>query len=599
MIPDQYRWNLALIFPSDDAWEEAYRNVDAMFPDAERFRGLLGESAENLLVCLRKRDEVMAALDRIWAYAQLHAAEDATNTHCLSMQARVFGLRSRCEGAFAFVESEVVALDPAMLAVFVAEEPGLELYRHYLDMVGHRRGHVRSSEVEEVLATASEPLSSFRMTWDALHLADLRFGTFRDESGREVQLQQNGQYRYLTSVDRRVRREVWEQYHDSYLEARNTLATNYAGEVKRNVFVARVRGYSSSLDAALHLSHTPRDIYENLLDSFDRNVGVWRRYFRVLARLLEVETLHAWDLSEMPIVMPRRVERQFSFDEGINLVLDALSPLGDEYLGIVRRSVDERWIDVHSNVGKTSGAFSGGGYGLPPFILLNWTDSLTSVSVLAHELGHSAHSYLAWETQPYVYAYYGDVIGETASNINQVLLADHLLRTSDDPDLQIAVILERMSGNLRYLFNMVLLARFELTCHQQVERGDALTADWMIATMADLHERACGDAMIIDRERVGIRWATMSHPFLPFYVYSYGTGTAAAMAIGRQILDEGQPAVDRYLAMLRTGGSDYQHEVIARAGADLRDPATMQAAFDTLSAYVDRLEALVDGGAVP
>jgi oligoendopeptidase F len=591
-LDPRYTWNLESIYVSLDDWEADFARVSERVAALERLRGTLGRSAAALFNALQERDEVLMAVERLATYSGLRASEDQTNATYIALDDRAHAFLARGAAASAFFEPEIVELGQDAVERFIDELPELGTYRHYFHNLFRRKEHVRSDEVEAVLALASEPLAAFRGTFHALADADLRFAAFEDEQGNTVPLEQNGQYRYLISPDRRVRQQVWERYYDAYLALRNTLAANYAGEVKRNVLNARVRRYPSALDAALSAQNVPPAIYHNLLAGLDRNIGVWQRYFRVLARLLGVERLHGWDLSEQPIPLPGRPQRRYSFEEGVELVLASLAPLGEEYVEIVRQGVRDRWVDVHSNAGKSGGAFSGGAPGTHPFILMNWTHNLSIVSTLSHELGHSLHSYYAWQSQPLVYAWYGDVVSETASNLHQVLLAEHVLRTSDDPDQQISVILERMGAHLRYLFNMILLATFELDCHKRVERGEALTADGMIATLADLYARAYGGTVVLDRERVGIRWATFPHLFNTFYPYSYGAGTAAAAAIGKQILEQGAPAAARYIAMLRAGDSMYQHEAIELGGADLREPATIQAAFDVLSGYVERLEML-------
>ncbi|HEX5166337.1 MAG TPA: M3 family oligoendopeptidase [Thermomicrobiales bacterium] len=588
-----YTWNLESIFPSDAAWESRFAELAGRLDELDSLRDSIGASAETFLAALRRRDALLLEIEHVRQYAGLRAAEDQTNAHYVAMQDRANGLTSRANAAVAWYEPALLALGEQAIATYLDDNTELAVYGHYFETLFRRQAHVRSQEVEQVLALADEPLDGFDATWRALNNADLTFEPFEDEAGQTTRLQQNGQYRYLLSSDRRVRQAVWERYYDAYLRLRNTFAANYAGEVKRSVFNARARGHASALDAALAGPNLPPAIYYNLLDALASNVGVWQRFFRVQAKLLGVDRLHGWDLSEQPLELPGRSTRRFSFDEAVALILDALAPMGEEYVGIVRQGIADRWVDVYSNVGKTGGAFSSGAPGTHPFILLNFMGQLGTTSTLAHELGHSMHSYYAWRAQPAVYAWYGDVVGETASNLHQVLLADHIMKHSDDPDLQLEVIQERMGGHLRYLFNMVLLARFELDCHQQVERGEALTADEMIATMADLYADAYGDSVVLDRERTGIRWATLPHLFQPFYVYSYGAGTAAAYAIGTQIIEAGQPAAERALAMFAAGDSIDQHEALRLGGADLRDPAVYQSAFDVLAGYVDRLEDLL------
>jgi oligoendopeptidase F len=593
-LDPRYTWDLDALCPSLEEFEKRFATVEARLDDLSAYRGRLGESAADLLHGLRLRDELLMDVERLGTWASLRASENANNAVYVALEDRTAGLLSRGESMASFFEPEIIELGADAIPRFIAEDTsgGLAEYGHYLDNLFRRQANVRSAEIETVLASAGEALGAFESTFNSLVDADLRFAPFEDEAGHAVTFQQNGQHRYLTSTDRRVRQAAYECYFDAYLAMRHTLAANYAGEVKKNVFFARARGYDSALAAALDDTNMPAAIYHNLLDAFDRNVGLWQRFFRVQARLLGVERLRSWDVSEMPLPLPGRVRKEYSYEDGVEIVLRSLTPLGEEYVGIVRRGIADRWIDVHSNVGKRGGAFSGGAPGTYPYILLNWQGGLAAVSVLTHELGHSLHSYYAWQTQPLVYAWYGDVVSETASNLHQVLLADYLLRNSNDPDEQIAVIQERMGSHLRYLFNMILLAKFELDCHQRVERGEALTADSMIATMADLYGTAYGDSVDFDAERTGIRWATFSHLFLNFYPWTYGAGTAAAVAIGSQIIRDGAPAAGRYLDMLRAGDSIDEYEAIRRGGADLADPAIIQSAFDVLTGYVDRLEAL-------
>lgn len=593
-LDPRYTWDLDVLCPSIEEFVKRFARVSASLTPLDGFRDQLGESAATLLAGLQLRDRLLMDVEHLYTWAGLRAAEDANNATYTALETRCEGLLARGEALASFYEPELIALGAETIERLTGDDASGELaiYRHYFDNLFRRQANVRSPEVEEVLSLASEPLGGFQTTFYALADADLRFGTIEDESGQTVELQQNGQYHFLTSSDRRVREAAWTCYYDAYLVKKHTFAANYAGEVKHNVFNARVRRYDSALDAALAETNVPPAIFHNLLDTLDRNVGTWQRFFRVQARLLGVETLRGWDLSEMPIALPQRVSRPYTYDEGVELILRSLEPLGDEYVGIVRQGIAERWIDVHSNVGKRGGAFSGGAPGTYPYILMNWAGGLSQVSTLTHELGHSLHSYYAWQTQPLVYTWYGDIVSETASNLHQVLLADYVLKHRKDVDEQIAVIQERMGAHSRYLFNMIVLAKFELDCHGRVERGDALTADGMIETLADLYATAYGDSVVLDRERTGIRWATMVHLFLNFYPYSYGAGTAAAAAIGTRILRDGEPAAKQYLDMLRAGDSMYEHEVIQLGGADLTDPGVMQSAFDVLAGYVDRLEEL-------
>ncbi|HEX7103647.1 MAG TPA: M3 family metallopeptidase, partial [Nitrolancea sp.] len=392
--------------------------------------------------------------------------------------------------------------------------------------------------------------------------------------------------------NREVREAAWKAYADAFLGLRHTLAANYAGAVASSVFMARARGYASAAEAVLAVDALPRPILDTTIETVRRHLPIWQRYFRVRGQLLGVERMHGWDVSEMPIPRPGRPPAApIAYNDGIEIIAQALAPLGEEYVGVMRRAVAERWIDPLPSEGKFNGAFSGGSYLTHPFLMLHWHGDIGSVSVLAHELGHSIHSYYTWKHQPYIYHDYTNFVAETMSNLHQFLLADYLLATNDDPDTLINVIEERMGYSVRYLFNMPLLARFELDAHAAVERGEALTADRLVDSMAALYQEAYGDAVEFDHGRMGITWAGYPHLYNPFYVFQYATGIAAAATLARQIREEGAPAIARLLRLIQAGASADSLDLLLDAGVDMRTSAPLDDAFALLSSYIDRLEA--------
>jgi oligoendopeptidase F len=593
-LPREQCWDIESVFASDAVWEDAFEATTARLRELERFRGRLGESARTLLDGLQLRDDVMLDVYRVGLYGGMRMAEDATNSAALAMNDRGQGLFAAASAAVAFFEPEILVLDAATLARYQQEQPSLATYAHYLDTLERRRPHVRSAEVEEVLALAYEPTASFSAIYTALADADLKLGRISDSDGSAVELGQANYEGYLHSPDRAVRQAAWETSSDTYLALKNTFAANYAGTVKRDVFYVRSRGYGSSLEAALAPNAIPLDVFHNLIATVWQNLPTWQRYFKVRAKLLGLDKAHAWDISESPL-RPAGAgpQRRIPFDDGVEMIAATLAPLGEEYVGFVRQGIADRWVDYLPNAGKVGGAFSTGMPGHHPFILMSWQDDLGSVSALTHELGHSLHSFYTWRTQPTIYSDYSMFVAEVASNMNQALMGAYLLETETDRDFLIAVIEERMGNNLRYLFTMPLLARFELDCHARVERGEALTADSMIETMADLYSEAYGDAVAFDRERMGITWARFSHLFAAYYVFQYATGISAAAQLAKQVRAEGRPAAERYIDFLKTGGAAYPVDALRSAGIDMSSPAPIQAAFDILAGYVERLEQLV------
>ncbi|CAA9566699.1 MAG: Oligoendopeptidase F [uncultured Thermomicrobiales bacterium] len=590
-VPLAERWDLESVFPTDDAWDAAFRAAEGRLPELDAYRGRLAESAATLLAALRLRDEIGEQAQRVLVYALLRRSEDATNAVAAGQSDRAQGLGARAAAAGAFFEPEIAALPDETATAWLAAEPGLAPYRYALDRVRRRKEHIRSAEVEETLARAGEVFASIETIHDVLENGELPLGTVRDEAGAEVALAQGNLERFLHSPERRVRREAWERSADAYLAYKGTFAAGLAGAVKRDAFYAKAHGYPSSLEAALAPDAIPPRVFHTLLDTIWANFPTWHRYFRVRRRLLGLSEgdFHGYDL-EAPLV----AEPAMPWDRGVDLITGSLAPLGDEYVGAVTRGIADRWVDRAANVGKGGGAFSWGSYGTHPFISMTYQDDLSSVSTLTHEIGHSLHSYLTWRHQPVTYANYGMSAAETASNFNQQLLGAHLLGMDDERDWTIAVVEERMANHLRYLFIMPILARFELWCHEKVERGEALTADGMSQHLLSLYREGYGSEVVLDgpdAARVGITWARFPHLYANFYVFQYALGISAAAALAAQVREDGEPAAARYLAFLRAGGSLDPIDALREAGVDMASPAPIQRAFDLLAGYVDRLEA--------
>ena len=589
-VPLAERWDLESVFPSDEAWDAAYRAAEARIPEIERFRGRLGESAATLLQALRSRDEISEAVERVQVVGNLRRAEDNTNPANVAMDSRGSSLGARFAAASAFVPVELLALPQAALDAWLVEEPGLGVYRHAIERVQRRRAHVRSAEVEAVLAQAGDLAASPETIAGILEDGELPLGVVQDETGEPVMLAQGNLDRYLHSPDRRVRRQAWEASADGYLAFRNTFAASLAGAVKANVFFAQARGYDSSLAAALAPDEIPTSVFPTLIETVQRNLPVWHRYFRVKRCLLGLAEgdFHGWD-----ITAPLAPEPEVAWEDAVDVILGSLAPLGGAYVETVRRGIADRWVDRSANTGKGGGAFSWGPYRTKPFISMVYDGDLGSVSTLTHELGHSLHAHHTWEAQPIVYRDTG-FLGEVPSNFHQALLGAHLLAVRDDRDWQIPVIEERMANHLRYLFTMPILAQFEQVCHQRIEDGEALTAEGMSATMLDLYREGYGDEVVLaepDAARAAITWARFPHLYMNFYVYEYSIGIAGAAALAKQVREEGEPAARRFVDLLRAGGSGFPVDLLREAGIDMTSPEPVQAAFDLLAGYVDRLEA--------
>ena len=594
-IANEDKWNIESVFPTLEAWEAELARVESLLPGLVRFQGRLGESAATLYEALAQESALGVAFDKVYLYAGMAAAGDTGDQAAAALNSRAGGLHARRSAAAAFYEPELLKLPPETLKAWLASEPKLAIYTHYFDTLARRRAHVRSEEVETLLAEVSEPLATPGMAAGVLEDADLTFRPVTGADDAVLEVAQGTISDLVRDASPQVRRAAWESYADGYLGVRNTMAICLSGQVKKTVFRARTRAYPTALEASLSPKAIPLEVFETLLTTFQANLPIWHRYWGLLRRGLGVERLHCADVPVYAVPAPLpRTEKSISFAEAAEMICAGMAPLGTEYTGAMRRGLTEqRWVDALPNKGKGSGAFSSGAYGTYPFIMLNYRDDIFSVSTLAHELGHSMHSLLTWQNQPPVYESYSLFVAEVASNFNQALVRGYLLEKNTDRDFTLGVIEEAISNFYRYLFVMPTLARFELDCHQLIERGQALTADAMSATLTGLFREGYGDAVEIDEARLGITWAQFGHLYSPFYVYQYATGISAANALAEDVRTGGQPAADRYLSFLKAGGSLYPLDALKLAGIDMASPEPIQRAFGVLSGMLDRLEKLI------
>ncbi|HEX6384986.1 MAG TPA: oligoendopeptidase F [Anaerolineae bacterium] len=591
----EYTWDARSVFPSDLAWEEAFQAVEKQLPLLAEYQGHLGDSPARLADWLSAVEIMIRDVMQVWVYAGLLYQVNTADQEAAARHDRARTLFARAMSAIAFGEPEIVAIGFDTLKQWLQDEPRLAIYAHYLDQLQRRQQHVLSPEIESLLSQASDVFRSGTATHGILAQAELQFRPARGSEPEAEPIEvTNGNIRALLSdPDREVRRTAWESYADAHLAFKNTMANCLSAGIKQHVFVARTRRYDSALQAALDQTNIPEAVYRNTLATFRRHLPTWHRYWRLRRQSFRYDNFHVYD-----IAAPLTAEKPaVPFAQAVDWIVAGMAPLGEEYVAVMRRGLlEQRWVDVYPNQGKSAGAFSYGAPGTHPFILTNYNDDMVSMSVLAHELGHSMHSYYTWQTQPIIYSSYGIFLAEVASNFNQALVRDYLLRHSSDRDFQVAVIEEALANFYRYFFLMPTLARFELEIHERVERGEALTADSLSGLMTDLFREAYGGEVELDEDRVGITWAQFhTHLYANFYVYQYATGLAGAHALAADVMAGKAGAVDRYLAFLKAGGSDYPLNILKAAGVDLATPEPMEKTFALLAQMVDRLEQLIGG----
>jgi len=590
-IPVQYTWDTASVYPSHADWEAELARVAAQLPALAAFQGQLGSGPQRLAEWLDTAERLMNAVSRLYFYASMFHNVDTSDQAAVADHDRAIGMYTRVIAATAFGEPELLAIGFDTLRRWVADEPGLAIFAHYVDQLERRQAHVRSAEVEQLLGQLRDPFSGASGIHGILTDTDLHFAPAHATAGDALDLAQGNISALLTSPDRAVRRSAWESYADAHLSMQNTMAACLATGVKQDVFMARARRYPSALEAALAENNIPVEVFHNLIATYRSNLPTWHRYWKLRKRVLGFDRLAVYDIKapltdKMPTV---------PLAQSIDWICEGMRPLGEEYVAVMRDGLlEERWVDVYPNKGKRMGAYSHGVHGTHPYILMSYNDDIFSMSTLAHELGHSMHSYLTWQNQPLAYGNYSLFVAEVASNFNQAMVRAHLLETNPDRDFQIAVIEEAMANFYRYFFIMPTLARFELELHERVERGEALTADSMIELMADLFQEGYGDEVDVDRTRVGSIWCQFStHLYSNFYVYQYATGIAAANALAADIFAGQASAAENYLSFLKAGDSLYPLDALKRAGIDMSTPAPVERAFAVLASYVDRLETLL------
>ena len=589
----RFTWNRESVFPEPSGWEEAVQAILSRIPDLEEFKGHLGDSPDSLADWFEVSERARRLMAKVIVYGSMDYSVDVGDQAAAAKVDRARSVAAQLGAAAAFAVPEMLSIGLPKLREWARSSPRLSHLGHYFDRLEKLETRIRSAEVEELLSQVTDPLATALSVHSVLANTDLKFAPAVGADGQLHEVAQGTIAALLTSADREVRRTAFESYADEHLRMQHAMAASLSGAVKRDVFFARARGHASSLEAALEPGFIPVEVFHNVVKTFRENVGTWHRYWRIRRRMLGLEVLKPYDLRAQLGTSALRVP----YEEAVDWISQGVAPLGEEYVAIMRKgALEDRWVDIYPNKGKRMGAFSSGAMDTQPFIFMSYNDDIFSMSTLAHELGHSMHSYHAWRAQPYVYANYGLFQAEVASNMHQALTRRHLLATKTDPAFQIAVIEEAMSNFYRYFFIMPSLARLELEIHEEVERGGAITAGYLNNLMADLLLEVYGSEVEVserDRDRIGSTWAQFhTHLYSNFYVYQYATGIAAADHLVQRVAAGESKAVESYLAFLKSASSMYPLEGLRMAGVDMTSREPVEAAFATLASMVDRLEKL-------
>lgn len=585
-VPVEHRWKLEDMFPDQSAWDKEYKEVKELLERVSEYQGKL-YTPEAILECFALEDVISGHAERLYVYANMRHHEDTAEPGYQALSEKSKKLSVEVGEALSFITPEILSLSDDDLKELL-EAPDLSFYKLTLEEMVRQKAHVLSKAEEALLAQVGNISSAPGTIFSLLNNADLKFPKVKNEKGEEVELTHGSYIQFLESKNPDVRRQAFKTVYETYGKQKNTLAATLSANVTKNLFYSKARKYPSALEMSLFGDNIPKAVYTSLIDTIHESLPLMHRYMKLRKKLLKVDELHMYDLFA-PLV--EEFDMKITYNEAKKTVVDALKPLGDEYLKVLKDSFDQGWIDIYENEGKRSGAYSWGAYGTHPYVLLNHKDNLNSMFTLAHEMGHAMHSYLSDTHQEYRYAQYTIFLAEVASTLNEALLMDYLLKKSTDPKEKMYLLTYYADQFRTTVFRQTMFAEFEKLIHERAEAGEALTPQDLCKIYYDLNVKYHGTEMTVDQD-IEMEWARIPHFYNSFYVYKYATGFSAATSFSKQILDEGQPAVERYLGFLQSGGSDFSINILKKAGVDMSTPEPVRQAMEVFKSLIEQMEEL-------
>lgn len=588
-IEEKYTWDLSTIFPTDEAFEAELAQVSEEVKKAAGLAGHLLDSADSLLTTTEIQLDLMRRIEKLYSYAHMKNDQDTRVAKYQEYQAKGMTLYSDFGQSFAFYEPEFMAITEEQYQAFLAEQPALQQYQHYFDKLLKKKAHILTQREEELLAGAGEIFGAAGETFSVLDNADIVFPMVHDDDGNEVQLSHGNYITLVESKNREVRKEAYEALYSVYEQYQHTYAKTLQTNVKVHNYNAKVRKFSSAREAALSADFIPESVYDSLVSAVNKHLPLLQRYIALRAKILGISDLKMYDMYT-PL---SETDYKFTYEEALAKSEEVLAILGEDYLSRVRTAFSERWIDVHENQGKRSGAYSGGSYDTNAFMLLNWQDTLDNLFTLVHETGHSMHSSYTRETQPYVYGDYSIFLAEIASTTNENILTEKLLEEVEDDATRFAILNHFLDGFRGTVFRQTQFAEFEHAIHKADQEGQVLTSEFLNELYADLNEKYYG-LKKEDNPQIQYEWARIPHFYYDYYVFQYSTGFSAASALAEKIVHGSQEDKDKYLDYLKAGNSDYPLNVIKKAGVDMEKEDYLNAAFAVFERRLDEFEALVE-----
>ncbi|MCG7406030.1 oligoendopeptidase F [Paenibacillus sp. ACRRX] len=587
VLPED-RWKLEDLFGSQAEWDKEYTLVQQLTEKMKQFQGKLGE-ASALKACFELEDDISLHTERLYVYANMRHHEDTAEATHQALAEKSTKLSINVGEAMSFITPEVLALSDEKLDELIANDE-LKAYRFTLQEMKRQKAHVLTKQEEALLAQVGNLSKAPESIFSMINNADMKFPKVKNEKGEEVELTHGSYVQFLENRSPEIRKAAFETVYSTYRKQRNTIAATLSANVTKNLFYARVRKYPSALEMSLYGDNIPKDVYTNLINTIHKHLPLMHRYMKLRQKLLKVDELHMYDLFA-PVV--EQFDMNISFQDAKATVKESLKPLGEDYLNALQDGFDNSWIDVYENEGKRSGAYSWGAYGTHPYVLLNHKDNLNSMFTLTHEMGHALHSHYSDSSLPYRDAQYTIFLAEVASTLNEALLMDYMLKKSTNAKEKMYLLAYYIDQFRTTVFRQTMFAEFEMLIHERAENGEALTPQLLSEIYYDLNKKYYGDAMVVDQD-IEMEWARIPHFYSSFYVYKYATGFSAAQSFAKQILDEGQPAVDRYLGFLKSGGSDFSINILKKAGVDMSTPAPIEEGMSVLESLITEMEKMAE-----
>lgn len=584
-IPQSDKWNVEKIYKTAKDWDADFAKLQEKVSHVAEYQGKLND-AEKLLGFFKLDDEITALANKLGEYACLRSDEDTANAEHLAVKSKILAYFAEVQAAESFFVPEILSYPDGTVEKEIKAEPKLELYRFLLQKILKAKPHTLDKNSEKILASFSDSMEAPHNAYSIFANGELTFEPVHDEKGQQVEMTESGYYRFMTSKNREVRKEYYASLMSGYNKYRNTIASLLSSSTKNFVLESKLRHYSSAVEASLAPNDIPVEVYKKAVEAVNANLGLLHRYVSVKKKLLNLPDVHMYDLYVPVIDVP---EEHIPFNDAVKIVLDGLAPLGKEYLELFTKGIGSGWVDRYPNKGKCGGAYSAGCFDTDPYVLLNYDGTLDDVSTLAHEMGHSLHTYYSCHTQPRVYSDYTLFCAEVASTTNESLLIHHLISKEKDKDRKLYLINSQLEQIRTTVFRQMLFAEFELFTHEKAEKGIPLTADSLCAEWHELNVKYYGPEMTVDAEN-DIEWARIPHFYRDFYVYQYATGYAAANSFANRILGGTPNAVEMYKGFLKSGGSDYPINILRKAGVDMTTAQPMQDTMKTFSELLDMLE---------